>query len=119
MNKTIIVADDDQAIVEVMQIVLEQHDYSVVSITNGARILQEVEKTMPALLFLDLWLSGYDGSEITKRLKNNEKTKHIPIIIVSANNDTETIAQEAGADAFLAKPFNIDDITTTVKRFIR
>lgn len=119
MQKTIVVADDDQAIVEVMKIVLEQYGYSVVSITNGACIIQEVEKTMPALIFLDVWLSGYDGSEITKKIKNNEKTKHIPIVIISANNNTQRIAQEAGADAFMTKPFDINDITAVVKQYIR
>jgi CheY-like chemotaxis protein len=68
----------------------------------------------PDLLLLDIWMSGLDGREICKALKLQDHTKHIPIILVSANRDTEQIAHDAGADDFLNKPFDMDDLLRKV-----
>lgn len=118
MNKKIIVADDDQAIGEVMRIILEERQYTVVNITDGKLIMDTALAQQPDLMFLDISLSGYDGGEITKMLKSNIKTKHIPVVIVSANQNTEAVAKEAGAEGFLAKPFDINRLTAIVDQYL-
>src|SRR5579884_3220359 len=70
------------------------------------------------LLLLDLWLSGWSGRDICISLKSQEATRHLPIILISANNETEKIAHEAGADDFLAKPFNLDEVQEKIENFL-
>lgn len=57
-----------------------------------------------------MWLSGEDGREICKKLKENEYTKNIPVVIMSASRGLEQTALQSGANAFIAKPFEIDEV---------
>jgi DNA-binding response OmpR family regulator len=63
-------------------------------------------------------MSGVDGRDICKQLKSKKQTKNIPIIMISANKDTEKIAKNAGADGFIAKPFEMKELLTTVGRYV-
>ncbi len=116
-NKKIFVVDDDPSILEVMSIVLIDKGHIVTSISNKNQLFAELEKEIPDLIFLDLWISGSSGSEISKQLKNDNKTKNIPIIIVSALNDLERIAHEAEADGYLEKPFEIENLLLMVEKY--
>lgn len=82
-----------------------------------AKLVTKMYKFLPSLLLLDIWMSGLDGRDICKELKSDDKTKKIPIIMISANKDTKQIALEAGADGFIAKPFEIDTLIETVERY--
>ncbi len=62
-------------------------------------------------------MSGVDGRDICKKLKNHTKTNHIPIIMLSAMRDTGKIAKDAGADGFIIKPFEMDNLLTMVKKY--
>ena len=114
-KKKILVADDDPSILEAIQLILEDSGYEVVTTVNGETIYQ-MEKEYPDLLLLDIWMSGQDGREICKYLKNNPLTKHIPIIMISASRDIIESAKKAGADDFLAKPFQMDDLLQKVEK---
>lgn len=115
MNKKILVVDDDLAILEVIKIILEDKGYNVLTNSNGATVHTSIEEHQPDLILLDIWMSGFDGRDISKKLKSHHKTQHIPVIVISAHNDTEKMAKEAGADDFLAKPFDIEDLLTKVE----
>ncbi len=108
-NKKILVAEDDPGIIDVMKIVLENGGFNVTTAMNGNNILKLCEQK-PDLIFLDVWMSGINGNEICKQLKAHKEFKRIPVIIFSANKDTKQIAEECGADAFLAKPFDISEL---------
>lgn len=110
------IAEDDNGIIEAMQIMLEDAGYTVLTTVNG-KTVHDIQKEMPDVLLLDIWMSGMNGTEICKKLKSKNLTKHIPVIIVSANKDTQKIAMECGADDFLEKPFEMQDLLTKVKRF--
>ena len=62
---------------------------------------------LPDLLLLDIWMAGMNGGEICAHLKGEKTTRHLPIILFSANKDTETIAKTVGADGFILKPFDM------------
>jgi CheY-like chemotaxis protein len=111
--KKILVADDDPAIVDALQLMLEAEGYAVVTTVNG-QTAHEVLTHMPDLVLLDIWMSGQDGREIARYLKGQEVTHHIPIVMISANRDTGDLASACGADGFLAKPFEMDDLLTIV-----
>jgi CheY-like chemotaxis protein len=116
--KKILVADDDPAIVESVTLILEEFGYEVESTVDGETIYK-MEKNLPDLLLLDIWMSGQDGRDICKYLKKIETTKHIPIIMISASRDIKKSAKEAGADDFLAKPFQMDALIETIEKHIK
>lgn len=112
-KKTIMIAEDDEGIIDVMTIILEDAGYNVVPSSNGQAVY-ELDTEYPDLFLLDIWMSGVDGSKICRYVKSHHVMKHIPVIIVSANKDTEKIAREAGADDFLAKPFEMKELIEKV-----
>ena len=116
MKRKILVAEDDKAIVEVIKIILHEAGYTTLTLEDGTNVIQIVHKEKPDLILLDIWLSGEDGGDIAKKLKRDDKTKQIPIIMISANNETEQIAKNAGADGFLKKPFDINDLVEIVQK---
>ena len=113
----ILVADDDPAIVESTTLILEEFGYEVDSTVDGQTIYK-MEKKLPDLLLLDIWMSGQDGRKICKYLKNDKLTKHIPVIMISASRDVRKSTLEAGADDFLAKPFEMDSLLEKISKWI-
>ena len=116
-KKKIMVVDDDAGIVQALQLILEDEGYDVTAIMDGQAV-KDMEADVPDLLLLDIWMSGLDGRDICRHLKSRDRTRNLPIIICSANRDTENIAREAGADGFLTKPFELDDLLGKVAAFI-
>lgn len=114
----ILLAEDDQAIIEVITILLQDEGFVVKSVKHyhDLKKLLKVEKI--DLLLLDLWLSGEDGSEICRAIKKDQHTKHIPVIILSAHQHVLEIAKSVSADDVIQKPFDIDVLLEKVKRFV-
>jgi CheY-like chemotaxis protein len=117
LKKKILVADDDPGIIDAMQILLEDEGYEVITTTDGETILKMYEQK-PDLVFLDIWMSGMNGNVICRKLKEDKETRDIPIIIFSANRDTEEISMECGADGFLSKPFEVKDLMQIVRNHV-
>ncbi len=115
--KKIMIADDDPGILDAIGIVLEYEGYEVQSTPNGAALLT-MDTGFPDLLLLDIWMSGVDGRDICKHLKQKESTSRIPIVLISASKDIEHSAMDAGADDFLAKPFEINDLLEKIERHV-
>src|SRR5579883_3007186 len=117
MDKRIMIADDNVGIVEAVKLMLEDEGYTVDTAFSGTDV-KNLHGELPAVLVLDIWMSGEDGRDICKYLKGQELTRHLPIILFSANKDLPQIAQEVGADDFLLKPFDIDELLNKVQRFL-
>jgi len=100
------IADDDPAILDAVGILLEFEGYDVKGSPNGAELLK-MNTEFPDLVLLDIWMSGSDGRDICRHLKNNPRTSKIPVLLISASKDIEHSALEAGADDFLEKPFDM------------
>ncbi len=116
-KKKIMIADDDASILEAMQLMLEDAGYEVITTEDGQAV-QDMKEDFPDVLFLDIWMSGQDRKDICKHLKAQEQTKQKPIIICSANKDIEHIANEACADDFLAKPFEMNEVLAKAEKFV-
>ncbi len=84
MNKTVLIYDDEESILEVIMIILEEHGYKVYTFLNRETIFDEVKKYSPDLILMDIWMKGTNGHEISLALKNDSKTKSIPVILISA-----------------------------------
>jgi DNA-binding response OmpR family regulator len=117
MQKKILIADDDPAILDCLQIILEDADYTVEISSNGDTI-PKIERFKPDLILLDVWMSGEDGRIICKQLKSKTLTKHIPVIMISATSYIEESTKKAGAEDFLPKPFHLDDLLHKVEQYI-
>ncbi|WP_221452840.1 response regulator [Mucilaginibacter sp. FT3.2] len=107
--KKIMIADDDPGIIDAVEMLLEFEGYEVTSTVDGSAVLNMKEK-LPDLLLLDIWMSGEDGRDICKKLKHELTTKNMPVIMISASRDVKASALAAGADDFLAKPFEMDEL---------
>lgn len=119
--KHILLIDDDPDILDAIHILLEQKGYRVVASDRGdhAENLIEDCTDLPNLIILDVLLSGKDGRLIARQLKECKKTKHIPIIMLSAHPTVEKSVQSLGIEAFLAKPFDVDDLLILVKKHLQ
>jgi len=116
-QKKILLVDDDPDILEFLQELLEMEGYAV-SITGKAEYVEKLHAGgLPDLIILDVLLSGKDGREIVKRLKKQEETRHIPVIMFSAHPSAERTVRAAGADDFVAKPFEIDEILAKIGKY--
>src|SRR5438270_346268 len=116
MSKKILIAEDDQAILEVLKSILEGEGHLTLTPKSERAIHEMVRREAPDLILLDIWLLGQDGGKIAKDLKAKDETKNIPVIMMSANNETEKITKEVGADGFLLKPFTIEELLTIINK---
>ncbi|AYL95948.1 response regulator [Mucilaginibacter celer] len=109
-NVKIMIADDDPGIVDAVEMLLKFEGYEVISTLDGSTTIFDMKQEQPDLLLLDIWMSGEDGRDICKKIKQDEATKSLPVIMISASRDIRESAMEAGADDFLAKPFEMDQL---------
>jgi CheY-like chemotaxis protein len=117
MSKKILVADDDFAIGEMLQLMLEGAGYEVEIQTDG-RTVQQMQEPLPDLLLLDIGMSGIDGRMICRQLKSQENTRRLPIILLSASNNMQRVVKDAEADDFLSKPFDMHDLLSLVAHYV-
>ncbi|CAN5635651.1 N/A [soil metagenome] len=114
-KKKVYIADDDPDILEVLTIILEGKGYEVITSTDG-KSLSNIQH-FPDLIFLDIRMSGSDGSEICRMLKSKTETATIPVVLISANRNLAEIGESCGADAVISKPFDIKDIVNVASRY--
>ena len=115
----ILVVDDVPANVRLLEAVLEPRGYDVVSATDGDRALGLVESSKPDLVLLDVMMPEPDGYEVCRRLRQDEETAVLPVIMVTASTDEKTKAIQAGADDMIAKPFSHDELLTRIRSLLR
>ncbi len=117
MNKKVFIFDDNIEILELCTEILEDLGLEVKTSPTTNSVEEQVSSYMPDLIFMDNWLPDMSGIEATKLLKANDRLKNIPVIYFSANSNISELANQAGADDFLAKPFDIDKFEETVKKY--
>jgi CheY-like chemotaxis protein len=100
----VLVVDDDEMVRRLVRTVLEADDYNVVDAHNGAEALRLLETTEPSVVVLDVMMPGLDGVEVCRRLDHSR----VKVVMLTARDDPELeqACKEAGADAFLTKPFS-------------
>lgn len=119
--KKILIIEDDEHIIELLRFNVENNGYIVSVAMEGYEGLNKAINELPDLILLDLMLPGIDGIEICKRLKTKEKTKDIPIIMLTAkSHETDKIlGLEIGADDYVTKPFSVRELITRIKVVFR
>jgi CheY-like chemotaxis protein len=112
----ILVVEDDQDIRDFVGLVLEAEGYTVRSAGNGAEALELVHDTPPLFILLDMWMPVMDGWSFMQAYRRRPGP-HAPVVVVSAARETGQHAHEIQADGYLAKPFDIGDLVSLVRRF--
>jgi DNA-binding response OmpR family regulator len=117
MNEKLIIVDDDQDARKLLQFILTSHGFTVEVYSDGTG-LEVSSPPYPDLYLLDINLGNTSGLELCKQLKENETTRHIPVIITSSNTDIIPLAQDACADDTLPKPFDSKELIQKITDLI-
>lgn len=117
--KKILIVDDDQSIVESLHFVLEDSGYMVDSFDSGRHLDSSFKKYKPDLILMDYLLPGENGCQLTKKIKQKKEVRDIPVIIMSASYNIQEKVESSGADGFLAKPYDIDQLLETIERHLK
>jgi DNA-binding response OmpR family regulator len=118
--KKILIVDDEQDIVESLKFVLEGYNYTCYCAYNGEDGLKLARDIIPDLIILDVMMPRINGYKISRLLKFDKKYKDIPILMVTARSQEEDklIGEETGADEYITKPFDLDDVVKTVQKYL-
>jgi CheY-like chemotaxis protein len=119
MNKRVLILDDDLDILQICTIVLKKKGFDVSTLNHSNQVVEQVTAYQPDVILMDNWIPGPGGIEATRMLKMNPETQDIPVIFFSANSNVTQLAQEAKADYFLQKPFDISELEGIVQMAIR
>lgn len=117
MAKKILIVDDESDIVAMLESILKRRGYNIVTALDGESCLKKASDEKPDLILLDIVLPDINGFEICKRLKEDEKTKDIRVVILTALSEEKDLSKglEEGAYSFISKPFAIADLLDKVK----
>jgi CheY-like chemotaxis protein len=120
-DKQILVVEDEEDILELVSFNLKKQGYQVKGVTSGEEALQEARRKIPSLIILDLMLPGVDGFDVCKSLKNDPRTKAVPIVMLTARSEEAdiVIGLELGADDYLTKPFSPRELIARVRAILR
>jgi len=107
-KETILIVDDEPDIIELIKYNLKNEGYFILTAQTGEQAIKTARHSQPDLMVLDLMLPGIDGLEVTKYLKNNEQTRDIPIVMLTAKGEESDIVTglELGANDYISKPFS-------------
>jgi DNA-binding NtrC family response regulator len=117
--KKIAIFDDDEDIISICTFVLESKGWQVYAFTDCSDIVDKVSRVGPDVILMDNWIPDEGGIVATQQIKKTDALKHIPVIYFSANSNISTLTGEAGADTFLEKPFDLEELQHTISRVLK
>ncbi|MBL0745565.1 response regulator [Chryseolinea lacunae] len=117
---SILVIEDNTDLREFMAATLQNNNYAVLTASDGEEALQIALKYVPSLVLSDLMMPRMDGMAFTKKMKDDERTSHIPVILLTAKNETQARIEglKTGADDYLTKPFSPDELLVRIDNLI-
>jgi two-component system phosphate regulon response regulator PhoB len=120
-RERILVVDDEEDLLELVNYNLTREGFRVECVATGEAALAAARRNLPDLIVLDLLLPSVDGLEICRRLKNDEKTKHIPIVMLTAKSEESDMVTglELGADDYVTKPFSPRVLLARIRAILR
>jgi DNA-binding response OmpR family regulator len=118
MRKKIMICDDDSGILEMMELIIEEYGFEVITEVNSLKVLKGLEQEKPDLLLLDIWMPLLSGDQVLKTIKADAQFNTLPVIMYSASAEGKSIAELAGADDYIAKPFDMDELETKIHQLL-
>ena len=118
-QKTIMVVDDSPTVRNIMALILHRAGHQSVRVTSAMEALHALTEVTPDLIFLDITLPGMDGFDVCKVIKENQSTKHVPVVMLSGNNEVadKVMGRMAGASDYLTKPFEPETILKCIETY--
>ena len=116
----VLVVDDEVYILHILDFILGAESYDVVTATNGEQALQKVRDEKPDLVILDIMMPKLDGYETCRMIKNDNATKHIPVILLTAKGREidQKLGREVGANDYITKPFSPNKLIERVQAIL-
>ena len=120
MNQTILVVDDDQMTRRILQLFFNRHKYEVVEAENGQEALEIIEEKCPNLVIVDVLMPGMDGFDTVRQIRSKLDCAKLPVLFLTTKADSESEYEglEAGAQRFLGKPVNLDELAKIIKELL-
>jgi DNA-binding response OmpR family regulator len=120
-HQRVLVADDDPHIRQLLEVTLRGDGYEVICASNGHDLVRLAQERVPSLILVDLMMPQMDGYEAIRQMRNDTRTAHIPMLILTARSRSGdvVIGFETGADDYIAKPFDIGELLARVKSHLR
>lgn len=113
------ICDDDAGILEVLQMMLDIEGYTVFTESNSTNLIKQIIQNKPDLLLMDLWMPVLSGDQLLRTIRTTKELDHLPVIILSASVDGNEIAENAGANGFIAKPFDMDAVSEKIQYILQ
>ncbi len=119
-QKRIMIVDDEQDALELMERILKMEGFELVTVNNATEVGLKAAQSVPDLILLDFLMPEVNGFEVCKALKENEQTRHVPIMAVTCLTKEDDIERifACGADDYLQKPFKVEDLLSKVREQI-
>lgn len=116
----ILIADDDPLLVELLEYKLEAQGYDVLKADDGPSALETAQQQQPALIVLDAMMPGFDGFEVLRRLKEQQATARIPVVMLSARKNESDVLNglSLGANDYMVKPFMPQELVTRISKIL-
>lgn len=120
MAKRILVVEDERAVARTIQVNLDREGYQTELAANGSQALESIAAAAPDLVILDVVMPGMDGFEVLRALKADPETADIPVVMLTARSDEESILRgwSEGVHCYMTKPFDPRDLTAYVMRVL-
>lgn len=120
MPKKILIVDDEPEMLDLLKIHLEKNKYDIITAMDGESCLKIAASEKPDVILLDLLLPGMSGIEVCRRLKEDDNTKNIPIIMLTAaGSDMASKGLEKGAVSFITKPFDVSNLLSEINAALK
>jgi two-component system, OmpR family, response regulator MtrA len=115
----ILVVEDDPQVARLISLVLERNGFQSEVVSDGHSALSKAKAERPQIIFADLTIKGMGGQALCSALKEHSETRDIPYIVISGDRDIADKARQCGADDYMGKPFEFEDLVRLVRKYAR
>lgn len=115
----ILVVEDDPQVARLISLVLQRSGHNSQVVADGQSALDQARQQRPSMIFADLTIQGMGGEALCSALKSHEETRNIPYIVVSGDRDIAEKARQCGADDYMGKPFEFEDLIRLVNKYAK
>jgi DNA-binding response OmpR family regulator len=114
-NPLILIVEDSENILDLLELMVELQGWKSSSLKNIDHFMEAVEEVRPDVILMDMLLSGANGCDACRAVKNSDSHKHTPVVMMSAHPEAAIETREAGADYFIDKPFDMEQMISLLE----
>lgn len=118
MEKCILIYEDDQEILSLCKKILSKSQYRVETLSRCENVISDIDSIKPNLIIMDLWIPEIGGEKAVTMIKENSATRHIPVLLFSANAEIKEVCKKINADGYIEKPFDINIFKKIIEQYI-